>query len=322
MDEKRDTRRGGLIGPVILIGLGVVFLLNSLGTLSWSVWTVIFRLWPVLLVAAGLDLLLGRRSVWGSLLALVLTVAIVAGVLWLFGAGIMPGRASASEEIRQALDGATRAEVAIDPAVGGLHVDALEDGNDLVSGVIRPISGERVQRDFAVQGETATFSLRSEGSFGTSTPFGGGLSDRWSWDLGLNPGVPLALEVSLGVGESEVDLTGLQVSELDVSVGVGQTTVVLPREGRFQAKVDGAIGQTVIIVPAGMEVRVRVDTGLAGRQLPAGYRRAEDVYTSPGYAGADDRVDLEVSQAIGNVSIREGGDSSIPLRSTRNDGAE
>jgi len=117
--DKRDTRRGGLIGPVILIGLGVVFLLNNLGTLSWSVWTVIFRLWPVLLVAAGLDLLLGRRSVWGSLLALVLTVMIVAGVLWLFRAGIMPGRAATGEEIRQALDGATRAEVAIGPAVGG-----------------------------------------------------------------------------------------------------------------------------------------------------------------------------------------------------------
>ena len=61
--DKRDTRRGGLIGPVILIGLGSVFLLINLGVLSWSVWTVIFRLWPVLLVAAGLDLLLGRRSV-------------------------------------------------------------------------------------------------------------------------------------------------------------------------------------------------------------------------------------------------------------------
>ena len=109
--DKRDTRRGGLIGPVILIGLGVVFLLNNLGILSWSIWTVIFRLWPVLLVAAGLDLLLGRRSVWGSLLALVLTVAIVAGVLGLFGAGIMPGRAAAGEEISQALDGATRAEL-------------------------------------------------------------------------------------------------------------------------------------------------------------------------------------------------------------------
>jgi hypothetical protein len=66
MDEKRDDRRRSLVGPVILIGLGVVFLLNNLGVLAWSVWEVILRLWPILLVAAGLDLLLGRRSIWGS----------------------------------------------------------------------------------------------------------------------------------------------------------------------------------------------------------------------------------------------------------------
>ena len=67
-----QSRRGSLVGPVILLGLGIVFLLNNLGVLEWSVWEVIFRLWPVLLIAAGLDFLIGRRSVWGSLLALVL----------------------------------------------------------------------------------------------------------------------------------------------------------------------------------------------------------------------------------------------------------
>jgi hypothetical protein len=106
------------------------------------------------------------------------------------------------------------------------------------------------------------------------------------------------------VGESDLDLTGLQVSDLNVSSGVGHTTVVLPEEGRFRAKIDGAIGQTVVLIPAGLEARVRVDTGIAGSQLPANYRRQDDVYTSPGYTGAENRVDLEVSQAIGNISIR------------------
>jgi hypothetical protein len=116
--------------------------------------------------------------------------------------------------------------------------------------------------------------------------------------------VPLRLEISLGVGESDLDLNGLQVSDLDVSTGVGHTRIVLPEEGHFRARIEGAIGQTVVLIPAGLEARVRVDTGIAGSQLPAGYRRQDDVYTSPGYTGADDYVDLEVSQAIGNISIR------------------
>lgn len=48
-----------------------------LGLLSWSVWEVILRLWPILLIAIGLDILLGRRWAWGSWLV----AAIVLGLL-------------------------------------------------------------------------------------------------------------------------------------------------------------------------------------------------------------------------------------------------
>jgi hypothetical protein len=304
MDERK--RRVSLAGPVILIGLGIILLLNNLGVLEWSVWEVIFRLWPVLLIAWGLEILIGRRSVWSSLLALVLIVVVLAGTLWLFGAGIGIGQAPAAEEVRQALDGASLlgAEVVIAPAVGTLHIEALPESANLVEGVIRLGSGERATPEFAVEGETATFTLRSEGAF---IPFVGGWGDERGWDLGLNPDVPLQLEVSLGVGQSDVDLTGLTVSDLEVSMGVGQITVILPSEGHFQAEIDGAIGQTIVVIPAGLAARIRVDTGLASSQLPDEYQRRDDVYTLPGYESADNRVDLEVSQAIGNITIHHAG---------------
>jgi len=287
---------------VILIGLGIILLLNNLGILEWSVWEVILRLWPVLLIAWGLDLIIGRRSIWGSLLALVLIVALLTAALWLFGTGIGTGRVVAVEEIRQALDGATQAEVVIAPAVGTLQVEALPESANLVEGAIHLGSSERATPDFTVEGKTATFTLRSEGvAFG---PFVGSWGEQRGWDLRLNPDVPLQLEVSLGVGESNVDLTSLTVSDLEVSMGVGQTTVILPDEGRFQAKIDGAIGQTIVAIPEGMAARIHVDTGPAGRQLPDEYQRHGDVYTSPGYESAENRVDLKVSQAIGNITIR------------------
>jgi len=61
----------------------------------------------------------------------------------------------------------------------------------------------------------------------------------------------------------------------------------------------------VVIIPTGMAARIRVDTGLAVSDLPDSYRQRDDVYTSPGYSSADDRVDLEISQAIGKVTIRQ-----------------
>jgi len=60
-------RQEGLVGPIFLVGLGVVFLLSYLGYLGFDAWPFILRLWPVLLIAFGLDILTRRRSmVWWS----------------------------------------------------------------------------------------------------------------------------------------------------------------------------------------------------------------------------------------------------------------
>jgi hypothetical protein len=299
MNEK-EGHRSGLVGPVILIGLGVVFLLNNLGILNWSVWDVIFRLWPVLLVAAGLDILIGRRSAWGALLSLVLTFALIAGALWLYGTGMLGDRASAAEQISYPLNEATHGQVVIAPAVGSLRIKASES-DQLVGGTIHPARGERMHRDFQVQGETAILTLQSEGHF--VGPFFGGPD----WDLELSSGAALDLQIDLGVGQSEIDLTGLMIDDLNVSMGVGQTTIVLPNRGHFRAEIEGAIGSTVVVIPVGMEARIRLDTGLAARQLPDDYRQHGDAYESPGYDSAENRVELEVSQAIGDVAIRHSG---------------
>jgi len=319
MDEQKrrsarpeQSRRVSLVGPLILIGLGVIFLLNTLGVLAWSVWEAIFRLWPILLIAAGLEIILNRFSVWGSLLALVLTAVILAGALWLLRPDIAARQVVAGEEVRQTLGEAIQARVVVEPGIGSLRISALPESanpsaalrTSLVEGVVSVGRGQRVKRHFAVAGETATFTLGSEGE--TFGPFIG-WGDQWNWDLGLAPEVPLELEVGMGVGRADIDLTGLAVGNLKVSMGVGQTTVTLPDEGRFQAKISGAIGKTVVVIPSGLAARIHVESGLATRDLPAGYQRQEDVYTSPGYASADNRVDLEVSQAIGNVTIRQAG---------------
>jgi len=47
-----------LIGPVVIIAVGIVFLLNTTGVLNWSVWGEIGRLWPIAVILLGLSLLL------------------------------------------------------------------------------------------------------------------------------------------------------------------------------------------------------------------------------------------------------------------------
>jgi hypothetical protein len=301
MDE-RKPRRTSFLGPVLLIAIGIILLLNTLGILEWSVWWTLLRLWPILLIAAGLDLLLGRYSIWGSLLAAVLVLAVLAGALWLSLDGNLGRTGLETEQIRQALEGANRAEVLVEPGVGVLRLEALPESADLIQGTIRLAKGEEIDQDVTASGDQIRYELRTTRDSWLG-PLGGWNAQR-TWELGLTPGASLDLVTSLGVGEADLDLSGLDMSNLQVAVGLGRIEITLPVEGRFEARLESGMGQIVLLVPQGMEVRVSGDLGLVARDLPDGYEQDEDTITSPGYADAQDRVQLTVDEGVGFLEIR------------------
>jgi hypothetical protein len=300
--NKRQPRRINLLGPVLLIAVGVILLLNTLGILQWGVWWYLLRLWPVLLIAAGLDLLLGRLSVWGSLLAAVLILAVLAGALWFTLDGDLGRSGLQAEQIHQPLGEATRAEVRIEPTVGILRVEALPESADLIRGTIRLSRGEEVAQDADISGGWIRYELRTlKGSW--ITPLGGWNTER-VWDLGLTTGAALDLAAQLSVGEARLNLSNLQVSELQVQMGLGCIELTLPAEGRFEGRLEAGMGQIVLRVPQGMELQIRGDIGLVVRDIPEGYEKDKDTITSPGYGGAENLIDLTIDEGIGILEIR------------------
>ena len=299
--NERKPKRISFLGPVLIIAVGVILLLNTLGILDWSVWWNLLRLWPVLLIAAGLDLLLGRVSIWGSLLAALLVLAVLAGALWLSLDGDL-GSGLQAQQIRQALGEATEAQVRIEPGVGILRLEALPESADLIQGTIHLSSGEEIAQDLTASGQQVGYELRTLETSWT-THLGGWNTER-IWDLGLTPGASLDLAASLAVGEAEIDLSGLALSDLQVEMGLGRIELTLPAEGRFDGRLDSGLGQIVIQVPQGMALQIVGDLGLVVRDVPEDYQQEEDSITSPGYAGAENRVDLNIEEGIGILEIR------------------
>jgi hypothetical protein len=57
--QRRSLRRGSIVGPLIILSLGVVFLMAQMGRLSWGQSLEWYgRWWPAVLIAAGVILLL------------------------------------------------------------------------------------------------------------------------------------------------------------------------------------------------------------------------------------------------------------------------
>jgi lia operon protein LiaF len=79
-DFRHKKHGEGLLGGLLLVFLGIVFLLNNLGFVPSSVWNEVWKFWPVLFILLGLRLLAGRNFVSRIIIALV-TLFAFAGVL-------------------------------------------------------------------------------------------------------------------------------------------------------------------------------------------------------------------------------------------------
>lgn len=300
-------RSRSILGPLFLIVLGVLFLLQTLGLLPWSLWETLWRLWPAWLILVGLDMLLGRRGRWGSLLAVGLVVTIVGGVFYTVGFGSSDFR-TASEpvalgetvQISQPAGAASDARVEISSGVSQLTLRSAPLSGSIIQGSIVPLRNEQVRQSYSVDGSTGHYRLDSEIRGFTGSIRGG---SRGQWNLELTESMPVALKLSTGAGEVSVDLSQVQISDLRVESGVGETTIILPASGAFSGRIQAGVGEVIVKIPAGQQARIEVETGLGDVSTRGGFNRNGNVYTTPGYDAAADFIDLRVEGGVGTVRL-------------------
>ncbi len=299
MNDSR--RRPSIAGPIILISFGVIFLLNNLNVIELNAWDVIMRFWPILIIAIGLDILIGRRTAWGAVIATVMVLAILIGGIVFFDNQSQWTYATENFEIP--LGNAEEATISLDPALGYLLVDALPTGsNVLLRGEVRPFSGEEIGKTVDFSGTRATIDLRTEGVI--VAPFFGEWGTQPSWDLSLHPGVFTYLIVDLGAGKAELDLQDLQFGEIHVEQGIGQMIILLPSTNSMDINLEGGIGEIQVVIPEDVGVRFRADVGIGNVLVPSDYTRDGNFYNSPGYAAAVNQIEMVIDLGIGSVRVR------------------
>lgn len=295
---ERPRRSSGVL-PIVLILVGVIVLIGNFGWMSWGSVVDILDLWPVALLAIGVDML-----THGRYRTLVVVGALVAGgALYAYqrnGGGYFGGGAAETHTIQHDLGGASAADVSISTGVSQLDVGALHSGSLLVQGTIDTGRGETLVDDFFRRGDRAVLELRSEQRPNVRV-FGG---DRRDWNVDLNPDVPTALTIDTGVGRGQLDLADLNLTELRVDTGVGELTATLPSRGGYTATFKAGVGATTLHLPNGVPARVTVNTGLGGVNVRGSFQKDGDVYTTPGYDGAgQNRIDVRIDGGLGAITI-------------------
>jgi hypothetical protein len=293
-----------------LIGIGVLLLLNNLGIVAWSTWNLIWRFWPLILIAVGIDIIFGQRSTLGAILSAFLVLAIlgvIAGAT--FFADQLPMISRIAEDtpwekahVEHALGEFEAAEVFIDFTSPPGEIFALEDDTYLIEG------------DLAYQGELI-FEVKGTGSRADVT-LDSRYTGTWSgfnniahadWEIGLTPEIPLDLTLDTGSGSCYFDLSELMLADLFLDSGSGAIELVLPEDQSFDFVLDSGSGSVRIDVPEETGIRVRIDSGSGSFSpgsdfdLVSGERNGDGVWESENYDDADNTIEITIDQGSGSV---------------------
>lgn len=293
-------RPPSLVGPLVLIALGLLFLLTNLGVLSPRVWDTLWRLWPFALIALGVEVLVGRRTPWGRLAVLgVFAVAAVVGVWWTVRT---PGGAGLTDHPVQVAvpAGARQAELTLRSGVSQLDLRAGDRG-DLVSGQVQTARNERLTNESSQRGDTAVVRVTVSGS--SSGRFTSESTPRWT--LALAPALPWTLNISTGVGRAALDLRDLRVVDLTLTGGVGETTVTLPARGETRADLRGGVGALTVRLPPGVAARVVARAGVGAVQVTLPATRDGDTYVIGDPDGNPNRAEVRVTGGVGRVLVEQ-----------------
>lgn len=305
-DEPRPHRTP-LLGPLLLIVAGFVFLLNNLGVLPWSVWGTLGRLWPLILIAIGIDLIFGRRNQFVSVLLVLLVLG--AGGAFVYASSGMrtPGNlVTTPVDLRAA--GVTSANVRIDLDMGNLTVGSFSSADDVLArGELEYYdNGGGARQEVTQDGSTADveFSEAQDNNWGWNFGFFDGKPSP-SWNIKLNERVPTDLEVDNGTGNMTLDLQNLQIGDLKVDAGVGNASITLPATAsNSTVDIDGGTGNIELVVPEGVEARIEIDSGMGNQTVDSRFvSQGEDVYQSSGYDSARNKVTIKIDNGVGNVIV-------------------
>ena len=257
MDNPR--RPHSLFWPIMLVGAGILLLLRNLELIPVFNLTMLLRLWPLLLVVLGVDLIFARRSPWvGTVIGLV-TLAIV--VVFLVASpqlGIPSAEAPQTVVFSSPLKDTTSVNYKISTAADPVTLNALAGSDELIHATIT----NRGTMKFDVSGEAEkTVTLYEESSADAGLVWDL-LENNQKWDISLSKVLPVNLDLDGGSGSLNVNLEGIDLRSMRASFGSGSSRISLPHNATpYDVTIATGSGSMNMDVPGSSNLNLTLSSG-------------------------------------------------------------
>ena len=123
------------------------------------------------------------------------------------------------------------------------------------------------------------------------------------WDLVFNNDIPIDMDITLGAGESILDLEDLNLENFTMQMGAGESYVDLSGDIKDDLSVDiqGGVGELTLILPPDTNIEADVSGGL-GEINTSGLYRENDHFISK-YSGSGPVLYITIEAGVGQLNL-------------------
>jgi hypothetical protein len=317
--------RGLLFWGLALVTAGATALAVQQGYIDRAVVADAWRLWPVILIAIGLSIILARTpfAVLGTVLA-ALILGVGAGAVVTVGPGVAcTGNVPTDLATESGTFSGGSAAVDLDFNCGELNV-AMAGGSGWTTG-----TASTGDREVIVQagGDSLNVSATNEEGFN----WDGG---KQRWDIGLGSDVSYDLRVSANAADADldlaggtfnlleidpnaaslfIDLSGTTAGDFDMSMNAGSADIQTDAETALAGRFTMNAGSFELCVPEDAALRITVADGnftFSHNLDDSGLTRSGDTWTSDAFDGADTFIDLRLEGNAASFTLNPSGGCS------------
>jgi hypothetical protein len=311
MAQSDSPRRTSLVVPIVLITVGAMFLYANWRP-AFDPWPILRTYWPLILVFIGLgkmwDSTRQRQNADGTRASAslgatfgILAFILVLVILFWHGRAFTRDRRYSRDLQHQSRtverQNAKSVNVSLDTSAGEFNISGgsshLLDADFNYSDSYET---PRVQYNVAEGVGHLSISQDDQGThFGTS---------HNEWNLRFGNDVPLELKVEMGAGRGHLRLRDVPVTRLDMSMGAGQVDLDLTgdRKSDLVANLEGGVGQVTVRLPSKVGVVVQASGGI-GTVNAHGLRHSNDEYTNDAYGKAAATIHLKIEGGVGQITL-------------------
>lgn len=301
---------GRLYSGFVIMTIGILLLLGNLGIISWSILSGLSQIWPLIIVAVGLNMFFNNHVLVKMFTFTALIVALVAAGMiyppaddWGFNFRFdgfnhdSAAQRSITKEY-QMEPNISSGKLNLKLSAGSLNISGLED--TLLRGQFP--SSYDIENAVSTDGGTRKIFTFDGGPF-TLGP-GSNSDESWEYRYELNNRIPWDVQIDAGATEANLDFRDIILRNLELNSGAGDIDIKIGKVERKAIIVaDVKASDFKVTIPKEMGYKAVIEGTLHDVSIDDAYVKNGNVYTSENYSTAAQKIDLNLDVAVGDIQI-------------------